>query len=51
MQLGKLSSWVTFFKGILDISLGEQLETKTESAEQIESLNKTPLWKLKSIVA
>jgi hypothetical protein len=51
MQTGKMASWISFFKGILDTSLGEQFETSTESSEQIEALDKTPFWKLKGIVA
>lgn len=51
MQQGKLASWVQFFKGILDCSLGENLETATESAQMIEQLDRSPLWKLKGIVA
>lgn len=51
MQAGKSSSWVTFFKGVLDTSMGEQYETLTENTEQIEQLDKTECWKLKGIVA
>lgn len=51
MQAGRLGSWISFFKGILDTSLGEQFETATESTEQIEALDKTTFWQLKGIVA
>jgi hypothetical protein len=51
MHAGRLSSWISFFKGILDTSLGEQYETATENSEQIETLDKTPFWRLKGIVA
>lgn len=51
MQPGKTNSWVQFFKGILDISLGDQYETPTEDSAQVEMLDKSEFWKLKGIVA
>ncbi len=46
----RLDSWMAFFIGILQTSLGEQFETPTESAGQIEELDKTEFWRLKGIV-
>lgn len=51
MTAGRLSQWITFFKGILDSSIGDQYETATEDPEQIENLERTPLWKLKGVVS
>jgi hypothetical protein len=51
MQQGKSANWITFFKGILDTSLGAEFETATESTSAIELLDKTPIWQLKGIVA
>ncbi len=39
-----------FFTSVLETNLGDQFETATESADQIEELDKQICWKLKGIV-
>jgi len=40
MIKGRLDSWMSMFKSILDTDLGAEMQTQTESFEEIEQLNK-----------
>ena len=51
MQKGRLVPWISFFKGILETSLGAELETPTEVFSQIDALDKTLCWRLKAVVS
>ncbi len=51
MQSGRLMPWISFFKGILETSLGAEFETPTEVFSQIDALDKTLCWRLKAIVS
>jgi hypothetical protein len=47
----RISPWMQFFQSVLETSLGEQFETPTEVASQIEELDRQLCWKLKAIVS
>lgn len=42
---------MAFFQSVLETPLGEQFETPTEVAQQIEELDRQVCWKLKAIVS
>lgn len=50
-QPERIGPWMGFFQSVLETALGEQFETPTESAEQIEDLDRQLCWKLKAIVS
>ena len=47
----RITSWMNFFQSVLETQLGPQYETPTESAQQIEELDRQLCWKLKGIVS
>lgn len=50
-QPERISPWMGFFQSVLETPLGDQFEQATESAEQIEQLDRQLCWKLKAIVS
>lgn len=51
MHPGRFAPWIQLFIQILETSLGQQFEAPIENTQQIEAMNKQPVWQLKGIVA
>lgn len=51
MHPGRFAPWVQLFIQILETPLGQQFEAPIENTQQIEAMNKQPVWQLKGIVA
>ena len=44
MHPGRFAPWIQLFIQILETSLGQQFEAPIENTQQIEAMNKQPVW-------
>ena len=49
-QPQRISSWMQFFETVLTKPLGQELETPSDSTQQIDALDRDINWRLKGIV-
>ena len=46
----RITSWMHFFESVLSRQLGPELETPTDSSQQIDLMDRDINWRLKGIV-